>query len=410
MTDHENLTVRVSNSDTNQITVKFRQLNVDSEADYCHRRKDYLRDENLKQLAENIAVEGLQTPLLLKEAGPDSNGEMQYAILGGHRRFGAISLAMKRKFDIGRINESMDIPAILVSRDSEQNEIEFAQDLMVKSIGDNSNRRDLTEDERLRIVKKCREMGVPDPRAASALGLSESQYRRLAAVIETDWLLEMVKEKKIGMSHAANLIMACKTRRQIEKLHVGLERWITKMEPILEQERANAQKLERNLTGSANSIKKYLNGKLVKHWLRCIEEDTDLDDTSDFNFGVLVDSEKGTLTVPAVTVNIREHRRNDLVKVISELRTGAQQSLRLLKQMELFQSANDLSAEEESRLMQEVSNEYETVQAKRVIAEKGRQPTEIVSSVSEELSDLDLDDEQQIVESDSVAADSRREA
>ncbi len=411
MTNQSAEPVRNAKSNTRQATVKLRQINVDTQQDYCHRDPDYLKDENLLPLAENIVAEGLQTPLLLKESGSNELGEMQFVLLGGHRRLGAIGLAIKRKLDAKRIHEDMEIPAIIVTPDDGQAETDFAKDVMVKSIGDNSNRRDLTEDERTRIVKKCRDLGIPDPRAASAMGLSESQYRRLAAVVETEWLLENVKQKNISMSHAANLRMACKTSQQLQLFRSGFEIWKARMEPMLEQERANARNIGRDLTGSANAIKKYLDAKLVKHWLKCIEENIDLDDASTFNFGVLVDASKGILTVPAITVNIREHRRNDLVKVINELRMGAQQSLRLLKQMELLQTANELSAEEESRLMQQLSNEYASAQVEKNANEKGRVPVEESGpSDADELDDLDLEDEVQEVGFDSATSDSEEVA
>lgn len=385
---------RNAKSNTRQDIVKYNQINIDSTADYCHRSSDYLKDENLLPLAENIVAEGLQTPLLLKEAGEDEHGEKQFVLLGGHRRRGAIGLAIKRKLDAKRIHEDMEIPAIIVIPDEGQAETEFAKDVMIKSIGDNANRRDLTEDERLRTVRKCRDMGIPDPRAASAMGLGETQYRRLACVVETPWLLELVQQNKIGMTHASALRMACKNPLQHDLLQAGIDSWITRMAPVLEQERANQRKIGKDLSGSANTLKKYLDTKLIKHWIKCIEGGTELTEPTGVEFGVLVDRENGTVTVPAININIREHSREDLIKLIRELNAGAEQAIELVRQQELLSASRLMSPEERSTFMKTVLSEYDSKLEAQEQAERGRPPRFSESDgVRKQLAELGIEEQ-----------------
>ncbi len=86
-------TIRQAKTVTKHIVVKLCQLSIDAEREYSHRQKNYSKDENLVGLAESIVSEGMHNPLLVKEVGVDTNGNPQYAVIAGHRRFAAHHLA-----------------------------------------------------------------------------------------------------------------------------------------------------------------------------------------------------------------------------------------------------------------------------------------------------------------------------
>jgi ParB-like chromosome segregation protein Spo0J len=387
-------TVRHAKATTKQFAVKLSQLNVDTKNDFCHRSNNYNSDDNVSGLAKNIVSEGLHTPIMVAEAAVSGDGVPLYRIIGGHRRFAALQLAINQQLDLKRVHPEMEVSVVLVEPEEAQSNKDFEQDLMVKSIGDNANRNDLSNDERLEIVRKCRHLGIPDPRAALALGMSDSQYKRLAAVVASPWLLDLVKANCIGMTHAATLVMAAKNPQQAELLRHGLERWVNDKRVVLERERADQAKLGRKLTGNANSIKKYLDAKLVKHWISCIEDIIELDDDPSIDFGVLVDHDKGTVTIPAIKIDIHEHARPLLVKIIGELTRGAEGSVELLHQKELLEAARSMSTADRLTAMQKVRSEYDESVAAAVEADAGREPKETFAvDQAGDLDSFDLEDE-----------------
>lgn len=387
-------TSRLANSKTKLLTVKLSQLNVDREMDFCHREKGYDSDESVSQLADSIVTESLQTPLIVAIIGTDANGVVQYRIIAGHRRIAAIWLIIKRHLDRINFHPDMEIQVVLVEPEDYQDESEFDRELMIKSIADNAVRRDFTKDEQLDIVRKCRRMEIPDPRAAMALGLSEQQYSRLAAVVETPWLLDLVKQSCIGMSDAASLIKAADNESQKSLLRHGLNTWVKEKEVVLLQERNNASKMGRTLTGSADRIKKYLTPALIKHWITCIRDAKAFNANPVIDFGVLVDSKAGTLEIPKLSIDIRRNSRELFVKVIGELIKGAESSAELLRQKEHLDGTLEMSKEERLRLLEKTRSEYEQKENAKEEARKGREPQDnFADSTPGDLDAFDLEDE-----------------
>ncbi|MDZ4852847.1 MAG: ParB N-terminal domain-containing protein [Pirellulaceae bacterium] len=381
-------------SSISQLTVKLSQLNVDTNNDFCHRHEGFATEDSIKVLAESIVAEGLHTPLMVAESGTAPDGTKQYRIIGGHRRYSAIQKAIRERLDFARINEEMDIPVVEVVPEKDQDKREFDMDLLCSSIGDNAVRADFTNEERLSIVRKCRDQGVPNPRAALALGLSETQFNRLVAVVETPWLLKMVYENCIGMTHASSLIQATKSPEQNALLKKGLVRWIAEKQKILEKERADFEKVRKKLSGISNTVKKYMDGKLVQHWIKCIELNSELSNDPAFQFGILVDKKAGTITVPAMQFKIQDHSEATLVAMIGELQKGAENSVGMLRQKQLLDSANTMTPEEQREVLQRISSEYEETNRQKENAEAGREPTdESFDFDKSSLGVLDLGDE-----------------
>lgn len=388
-------TTRNAKSATEQIVVKLSQLNVDSRTDYCHREQSYLKDENILGLAESIVSEGLHNPPIVKKAGINSDGEAQYCVIAGHRRLAALRMAINRKLDAARIHPEMEVSVVLVVPEPDQDQRDFERDLLVKSVADNTNRNDLTNEERLAIVKRFRDQDIPDPRAANALGLSDTQYRRLANVVECPWMLGFVRQNHVGMSNAATLLAAAKSPAQRDLLLNGLESWIARKQLDLNQERENFKNMDRKLSGNADTIKKYLNAKIIKHWEICIEKNLPLTDETTLNFGIIVDQSKGTVEVPAVSLSIHEHDRSSLIKIVSALMQGAENSAALLKQMEFVQASKNQSADEKRRLMMEACREQAEQDRLKNEAEKGREPKDQpVIEPPGDLDTFDLSDEE----------------
>lgn len=381
---------RHAKSGTEQIVVKLSQLNVDAMTNYCHRNESYLKDDNILGLAESIVSEGLHNPPIVKAAAVKADGQPQYCVIAGHRRLAALKMAINRKLDAARIHPEMEISVVLVVPEHDQEQRDFEKDLLVKSVADNTNRNDLTNDERLAIVKRFRDQDIPDPRAATALGLSDTQYRRLANVVECPWMLECVRQSQVGMSYAATLLAIAKSPSQRDLLRTGLMKWIASKQVDLNKERENYKNMDKKLSGNADTIKKYLSSKIIKHWEHCIEKGLALTDETTLNFGVIVDQSKGTIEVPAVSLSIHEHDRSSLVKIVSALIQGAENSAALLKQMEFVQASKNQSSDEKRRLMMEACREQAEQDRLQNEAENGREPKD--QSVDEPPGDLDTFD------------------
>jgi ParB-like chromosome segregation protein Spo0J len=113
---------------------------------------------------ESIKVEGLKNP---PEVFTDKDGQM--VLVTGHRRVTSVRLLADDGVEGFTPDMVIDVSELVGSTD---------QDLLVWSVADNENRLNLTPLERVAVSRKFLTGGIPDERAAIALGVSVKTYRR----------------------------------------------------------------------------------------------------------------------------------------------------------------------------------------------------------------------------------------
>lgn len=374
-TKSKHIVQRSAKSQSRSIRVRLRQINADRERDFCHRVGDALSPENLKPLAESLVSEGQQTPLTVFDSGQtDKDGLKIYLLIGGFRRFRALTEAVRNNLDSANIHEDMEVEAVEVVRGTEQSQDEYKKDLLIRSVAENEQRKNFTTDEKLRIVKQFHEQKIPAPRAASALAMSETQYGRFLAVAQRPWLHDYVRRNCIGMTDAAELVVLADKFNWVEPFKKHLDEWVRVHEAEIEREREELAKIGKKLSGTAENVRKFLDRKLVQHWQRCIEGRRPLSGSPEFQFGILIDHDSGTITVPGRVFKASTLRASDVEVMIGELQDAVDGLLPILKEQRLTEEARQITDEEKH---QELTRIQELRRQKKTEREKALHGTPV---------------------------------
>jgi hypothetical protein len=394
---------RSAKSSSQTARIRFSQIFVDENANYCHRLGKALDKEHVASLADSLVSEGQQTPLTVYDSGKkDKDGRSIYILVGGFRRFNALKSAVDQNLDDTLINMDMEIDVVVVAKGPEQSPEDFAKDLLVRSVAENEQRLNFTTPEKLEVVKRFRTTKVSDFRAASALSVSETQYRRFVSVIEEDWLYEHVLKDHIGVSHAAELIQAAKKHGRTEEFKTDFEHWVCIQKQKIEREREALAKIDKKLSSSAASVKKFITSKLVRSWLTCIEKHQGFTDNVAFKFGIRVDNTNGTITIPSVQLKIGNLSSEDYETMIGELEHAVDEVVPLMLQRRVMEQSTENLAQtvdvERSRIRKKLQQKIAAKEA----AEAGHDAEDFkqVASATTTVVDASSDDEVDAVSTD----------
>jgi len=394
MTTSKKAVSRSAKSTSRTIRIRLSQVRLNKDEDYCHRLGEALNADNLASLADNLVAEGQQTPMTVHDSGQKDGTESPvYILIGGFRRYHALQKAIKQNLDTARIHQHMEIDAVEVVRGEDQSEDEYRKDLLIRSVAENEQRRSFTMAEKLEIVKGFKTAKVPDPRAASALAISDTQYRRFVSVTEQEWLHKYVVQNCIGMSDAAELIQAAVKKGRVKEFEEDLDKWVAKHRALIEQEREELAKVGKKLSGSAEHVKKYAITKLVKHWMKCIEAGRRFDDNVGFRFGIRVDSGKGTILIPSAQLKITELSAADFETMIGELEYTVEQFVPLMRQRRLVEQSTEVSPEEMEMERGRIRSLRREREEQKAAAEAGRPAADFAQVKAPELQVIDADDE-----------------
>ncbi len=344
---------RAAKSTNRSIRIPLSNINVDRNTDFCHRNGEALDAKALKLLAESLVYEGQHTPMTVYDSGlKNHNGDKLYIVIGGHRRYHALLSAIKQQLDSDRIHPDMEVDAVEVIQGTEQDHDEFRKDLLLRSVTENEQRKNFTTEEKLEIVKSFREEDVPDPRAASAMSISETQYGRFVSVVAYPWLHRFVLGNSIGMTDAAELIKAAEKSKCVAEFEEDLTQWVNEHLPMIERERQELAKINKKLSGSAEHVKKFIDRNLVKHWITLIENQKRFDGEVRFKFGIVIDKHKGTITIPGTNLKVTELSSSDFDTLIGELHDTIDRFLPLMRERRVIEEATSLSeTEKQSELL-----------------------------------------------------------
>src|SRR5262245_8059162 len=341
---------RVAQSASRPIRIHLSQINADHEKKFCHRLPDALKADKLKLLAANLVAEGQQTPLTVYDSGStDGQGRKVFVLVGGFRRYHALQSANKQHLDEARLHDDMEVDAVEVVPGSEQSVSDFYKDVLLRSVTENEQRLNFSTAEKLLIVKQFEEAKVPAPRAASSLAISGTQYSRFVAVASHDWLHQHVVQNCIGMTDAAELIMLATKYERVKEFKADLDVWVKEHQALIEQERQELAKVGKKLSGSGEHVKKFMTGKLVDHWAALLKEKKRFGGQPEFQFGILIDKGKGTISVPGRVFKATELAVADFETMIGELQDAVEELVPLLRERQVIEQARQLSEEEKRK-------------------------------------------------------------
>lgn len=383
MTKQKTALTRQSSAETEAITVKFFQLIRDDETDYCHRDEGWNDDDRINSLADNLVLEGQQTPFLIAFVEQfehlDGKTYARYVVIGGNRRFEAESKAIRDNLDPARFHENMDVPCVLVKKGEDQSDEAFKTDLLIKSVGDNTQRADYSDTERLRIVKRFFDAKVNKVRAASALNLSETQYDRLESLVKTGWMYQLVVDRCLGQTDACNLLKSIKDHKSREtEFRQVLNKTIAKFRKELEEKRQKRKQMGKSLSSSEDRVAWFIADQgLVAHWQKCFKDEVPFEIPKSLPFGIEVTKER--LTVKAVNAVVSKIKASDVEEMLAQMEESKDDLQKLARKLRKEEAeAGELTEEER----QEEEERIRELVAKRKAARLG-QPAEDFHKVGE---------------------------
>jgi hypothetical protein len=374
------------NKSRNEIKqVRLAQIVTDDQVDLCHRESSALDEERLEPLTTSLVQEGQATPFTVVETGQfteiEGNQLPLLKLVSGHRRYHSLRAAIESRLDEANINAQMEVAAVVMVRGEGQTQAEFEQDALVRSVTENETHTKHTAIERLDIVRQFEKAGVPIPRAASALGISPTQYRRDRLIVTEAWLYEAVKNGDIGASDAATLAEIAKDKKREKVFKLDFERWREQKRELLEVERAEQKKLNRELKGSAAQLKKYIDSSLIKGWKNCLTESRRFtDDAAEVSFGIVLDAARKTLTISGVNTPVDKLRSSELAAMIAEMQDGARKLVPIMKQRQQIEQAATVSEDEVEAELAKIRVEQLAREQKKISDESGRPITEAFES------------------------------
>ena len=179
---------------------------------YCHRDEGELDEKSLQPLMDSLVIEGLHTAV---EFFRDSEGRP--VPIRGHRRITAMRILAER--NTPRFTATMPVQAIEVRKAT-------PQDLLCRSVSDNTNRKGYSLVARIRIAKQLHDAGVEVNRAAYAMNYSSKQYLRDLKIAKCDWMFDLVTADNVAHTQAAELLDAAEKAGRMEDLKSHLTNWI----------------------------------------------------------------------------------------------------------------------------------------------------------------------------------------
>lgn len=369
MSKQKIIAVRQSKSVMTRKTVKFSQVQLSKEADYCHRDNEVLKEENVEGLMRNIVSSGgIRTPFLVAEASVQGKDvEEAYILVGGRRRYEAIRSAIGHKYEQDIFHDDMEVPVTVMRRAEDQSPEDFERELFLSSVADNDQRKDFSAAERFRIVTRMLEKEVLPGRAAMEMGLSRTQYERLEIVANHAWLREAVIDNCITHTDAATILEACKigerTNRQIEddrveKFQQHFESWVWATKAKIDEYVQHQKGIDKKVTDSQKHVKSRLTRSLISHWCECLRDGNDLSNVTPNFYRIDFDDEKRVITLPKREFKIDKLSVHECRTIIRQLNGSVDRFLEVLKQRQAIEAArNPISKDDREAALERIMAE-----------------------------------------------------
>jgi ParB-like chromosome segregation protein Spo0J len=282
---------------------------------YCHRADEELdKADRLESLMASLTVEGLQTPVEFFRS-PDGKP----VLVKGHRRITSMR-ALAKKNTPG-FSENMEVQAVEVLNAT-------PQDLLCRSVADNSNRNTYSLMERIRAAKTLHDGGVEHSRAAYALGYSPKQYSRDLRIARHSWMFTYVEQDDIGATQASDLLEAAEAAGRVADLQAHVGSWIDSRKTEREKEISLKGK-----AGKEKKLKTELTTPLSDHWIEQLRNKLPLDDmlTAKSETVIGIDADANMVIFNEAEIDLLKIDLADLAKAVAKLSTAQKIMLGYLK-------------------------------------------------------------------------------
>jgi hypothetical protein len=257
---------------------------------YRHRGDDdtSLSKESIQLLHDSIVKEGMSVPI---EVVLHSDGK-HFVLVSGHRRYLALRMAIDKKTDTTRFFEEMEVDVIVLTVAAGASEKDREKTVWIASLSSNSNSAPIPDAHKLLAIKTGEDMGVTQHRVYTGLGMSESQYLRFLKITKQPWLVDMVTKQEIATTHAATLIDKAAEKKRVSDLQKHLVGFVKDTRREIDAKAAKKDAAGKPMSKSERLVKKYLSGKQVAHWVKCMDGGQPIDDKFGVKLGLDIDFEK----------------------------------------------------------------------------------------------------------------------
>jgi len=287
--------------------ISFSAIKVDSEAN-AYRDPEDFSDDALKPLAEDIAQNGLCTPVLVQEL-PDG----AYLLHNGHRRHASIDYNIRK--GVVRFSRDMELEAMVIV--GNPGELATA----ARAIAANIQTKSFSALGRVRAGTRLKKLGMPEAEIARCLAISESQLTRDLALGENPKWMQHVRDHDVAATTAATLIKAGKDAERLDDLEKAFDAWLDQTNlAICEEESRRRENDESSLTLSDKWAQKYLSREQVAAWMQALKSGEPLGQAV-FRYRALVRREKGRrrLEIDGISKDIEDLSLGELAKVTARI-------------------------------------------------------------------------------------------
>jgi hypothetical protein len=293
---------------------------------YCHRPAEELTEDRLASLMESIRTEkGIQVPVEVAY-GPDGLP----VLTRGYRRISAARLLADQR--VAGFSLDMPVPAVVVRGLSDQ-------DLLVRSVLDNENRKSHGPVDRLVVARRFYEAGIQSARAASALGVAEKTYQRDLRVARQPWLVDLVKADKVAPSTAATLLEAVEKEGREAEFQEDLEAWVGRTEQRVQALERLRKAEGKGLTAAERQVKNYLTRELLGRWLADLRQGRPFEEKAEWTLPVSLEPDKGVLQVERTRIDLNAAEVEDLAKAAAKFSHLAKEMVRYIELRSLLGQA-----------------------------------------------------------------------
>lgn len=196
-------------------------------------------------------------------------------------------------------------------------------DLLATSLATNAQRKDLSQFEILAAVKKLRDAGFSDSRAAATIGYAKTQYQRYLSIVENEQLYKHVRGGDIGITKATRIIEAINKAvgqghgQTLEDVLRDFADWCEQKRQEIQTAKAQYEAAGKKFPENQEKIDAYITTDLLKGWIKRLEDGEPIGNEAAFDYGVILDEKKAKLTIPGIAnLDLRSVRAADLLKIV----------------------------------------------------------------------------------------------
>lgn len=273
--------------------------------DWSFRDPEELSDDQINPLAEDIALHGLTTPLLVARLPAG-----RFRLLNGHRRYKALSLLVRQQVEY--FTADMKVRAQII----EEGASELA--MLSRAVSANVHQRTFSPLGRQKAVFRLKKLGMPNKEIARVVGVSESTVDRDLALAGNECMLEHVNEGNINGTDAATLVKVAEGNGRVDDLCEALAEFVGNTERAIEAEDRRRKAADEEPLSKADKLpRRYLTAEQIRVWKTALEKGLPLG-APEFRFRAQIKQEKGDrrIIVDKLAVSLNELSAKDTAKLV----------------------------------------------------------------------------------------------